>query len=208
MEMRLQIGNRGTDPGWLRRANRSWSFVSSGASSPHRAFGTYGTFVPFSKGCAQVVYTEKSGLTAGDPARGRNGEPMRKTLLLAGILIFAGTARAQMGGSINSQGSLSSAGRLNGVTVTSASLPSAPTAAADSVVNLNSKNPGAFVPSTFTSYGEAVELGKLEASMKPTTLAEAARLAQEQKKTASKKSVLVVEKNDDGKLVIAPAAKQ
>jgi len=64
------------------------------------------------------------------------------------------------------------------------------------------------VPSTFTSYGEAVELGKLEASMKPTTLAEAARLAQEQKKTANKKSVLVVERNDDGKLVIAPAAKQ
>jgi len=53
-----------------------------------------------------------------------------------------------------------------------------------------------------------VELGKLEASMKPTTLAEAARLAQEQKKTASKKRAIVVERNDDGKLVIAPAAKQ
>jgi hypothetical protein len=64
------------------------------------------------------------------------------------------------------------------------------------------------VPSTFTSYGEAVELGKLEASMKPATLAEAARLAQEQKKTASKQSAIVVERNDDGKLVIAPAAKQ
>jgi hypothetical protein len=139
---------------------------------------------------------------------------MRKTLLLAGILIFAGTARAQMGGSINNLGSISGGGSLNGVAglnagaVTSVSVPSAPTAAADSVVNLNSKNPGAFVPSTFTSYGEAVELGKLEASMKPTTLAEAARLAQEQKRTASKKSVIVVERNDDGKLVIAPAAKQ
>ena len=97
---------------------------------------------------------------------------------------------------------------LHAGAVTSVSVPSAPTAAADSVVNLNSKNPGAFVPSTFTSYGEAVELGKLEASLKPTTLAEAARLAQEQKKTASRKSVIVVERNDDGKLVIAPATKQ
>jgi hypothetical protein len=44
--------------------------------------------------------------------------------------------------------------------------------------------------------------------LKPTTLAEAARLAQEQKKTASRKSVIVVERNDDGKLVIAPATKQ
>jgi hypothetical protein len=139
---------------------------------------------------------------------------MRKTLLLAGILILAGTARAQMGGSINNLGSIGSGGSLNGSSgmnagaVTSVSVPSAPPAAADSAVNLNSKNPGAFVPSTFTSYGEAVELGKLEASMKPTTLAEAARLAQEQKKTANKKSVVVVERNDDGKLVIAPAAKQ
>jgi hypothetical protein len=201
-------------PGRLRRASRAGSLVSSGARSPQRAFGTYGTFVPFSKGCAQVVYREKSGLAAGDPARGRDGELMRKTLLLAGILIFAGTARAQMGGSINNLGSISGGGSLNGVVglnagaVTSVSVPSSPTAAADSVVNLNSKNPGAFVPSTFTSYGEAVELGKLEASMKPTTLAEAARLAQEQKKTASKKSVIVVERNDDGKLVIAPAAKR
>jgi hypothetical protein len=139
---------------------------------------------------------------------------MRKTLFLAGILVFAGTARAQTGGSINNLGSISGGGSLNGVagmnagSLASVSVPSAPTAAADSVVNQSSKNPGAFVPSTFTSYGEAVELGKLEASMKPATLAEAARLAQEQKKTASKKSVIVVERNDDGKLVIAPAAKQ
>ena len=102
-------------PGRLRRASRAGSLVSSGARSPQRAFGTYGTFVPFSKGCAQVVYREKSGLAAGDPARGRDGELMRKTLLLAGILIFAGTARAQMGGSINNLGSISGGGSLNGV---------------------------------------------------------------------------------------------
>jgi hypothetical protein len=152
-----------------------------------------------------------------ETARGCNGEPMRKTLLLVGILIFVGTARGQapMGGSINNLGSISSGGSLNGAAgmnagaLTPVSIPSAPTASADSLVNQNSKNPGQFVPSTFTNYGEAVELGKLEAAMKPMTLAEAARLAREQKKAAtSKKSVIVVDRNDDGKLVIAPAAKQ
>jgi len=149
-----------------------------------------------------------------ESARGCNGEHMRKTLLLAGILIFAGTARAQLGGSINNLGSIGGGGSLNGAAGLNAgalapiSVPSAPAAVADSVVNQNSKNPGQFVPSTFTSYGEAVELGKLEVAMKPMTLAEAARLAQEQKNKASKKNVIVVEKNDDGKLVIAPTAKQ
>jgi hypothetical protein len=141
---------------------------------------------------------------------------MRQTLLLAGILILAGTARAQapIGGSINNLGSISSGGSLNGAagmnagSLTPVSVPSAPTAAADSLANQNSKNPGQFVPSTFTSYSDAVELGKREAAMKPMTLAEAARLAQEQKKAASKKSVIVVDRTDDGKLVIAPAAKQ
>ena len=134
--------------------------------------------------------------------------------MLVGILVFAGAARAQMGGSINNLGSIGSGRSLNGAAGLNAgalapiSVPSAPAAVADSVVNQNSKNPGQFVPSTFTSYGEAVELGKLEVAMKPMTLAEAARLAQEQKNKASKKSVIVVERNDDGKLVIAPAAKQ
>jgi hypothetical protein len=151
-----------------------------------------------------------------DSARGCNGEHMRKTLLLVGILIFAGTARAQaaIGGSINNLGSIGSGGSLNGAAgmnagaLTTGSVPSAPSVAGDYLVNQNSANPGPFVPSTFTSYGEAVELGKLEAAMKPMTLAEAARLAQEQKKNASKKNVIVLEKNDDGKLVIAPTARK
>jgi hypothetical protein len=139
---------------------------------------------------------------------------MRKTLLLVGILVFAGTARAQIGGSINNLGSINSMGSLNGAAGMNAgalapiSAPSAPTTGADYAANLNSKNPGLFVPSTFTSYGEAVALGKLQADMKPMTLAEAARLAQEQKKNASKKRVIVVARNDDGKLVIVPAAKR
>jgi hypothetical protein len=138
---------------------------------------------------------------------------MKKTLLLMGILVLAGTASAQMGGSINNLGGMNSSGSLNGAAGLNAgasapiSRPSAPPAQPDSVVNLNSKNPGQFVPSTFTSYGEALELGKLEAAMKPMSLADAARMAQEQKKNASKKNAIVLEKNDDGKLVIAPTAK-
>jgi hypothetical protein len=150
-----------------------------------------------------------------ESARGCNGEHMRKTLLLVGILMVTGTARAQaaIGGSINNLGSISSGGSLNGAAgmnagaLTTGSVPSAPSVAGDSVVNQNSTNPGPFVPSTFTSYGQAVELGKLEAAMKPITLAEAARLAREQKKSASAKPAVVLEKNEDGKLVIAPTAK-
>ena len=48
-----------TGAGRLRRASRYESFVSSGSRSPQRALGTYGTFVPFSKRCAQLVYREK-----------------------------------------------------------------------------------------------------------------------------------------------------
>jgi hypothetical protein len=141
---------------------------------------------------------------------------MRKTLLLAGILIFAGTARAQapMGGSINNLSSIGAGGGLNGAAglnagaLTTGSVPSAPTTAADYVANLNSKNPGPFVPSTFTYYGDALALGKLEASLKPMTVAEAARMAQKEKKKANKKNAIVLEKNVDGKLVIAPSARQ
>ncbi len=132
---------------------------------------------------------------------------MRKTLLLAGILIVAGTARAQnVGGSVNGMGNLNHMGSLNGGSLHLAD-PNAPSAATDFAVNRDSRNPGTFEPSTFTSYGEAVELGKLEAAMKPVTLAEAARLAQAQKKTANKQNVIVVDRTDDGKLVIAPATK-
>jgi len=149
-----------------------------------------------------------------ETARGCNGEHMRKTLLLVGILVFAGTARAQMGGSINNLGSIGTTGSLNGAAgmnagaLTPVSVPSAPLVAADYVVNQNSKNPGPFVPSRFASYAEALALGKLQAEMKPMTLAEAARLAQEQKKVASKKPAIVVVSNDEGTLVIASGTKR
>ena len=203
MEIRLQIGNKQKAPG-----------PAVAGPSLGKGGSTYGTVCTFFQRMCSVRVWGDIRARSRDSARGCNGEPMRKTLLLAGILVFAGTARAQIGGSINNLGTINSMGSLNGTAGINAgatgptAMPSAPTAAADSLVNLNSKNPGQFVPSTFTSYGEAVELGNLEAKLKPMTLAEAARLAQEQKKNASKKPVRLVARNDDGKLVIAPAAKQ
>jgi hypothetical protein len=159
-------------------------------------------------------------------ARGRNGEHMKKTLLLTSFLFLAGTVYGQGvqsptgtlngAGSVNNasglgsgSGGLNGAGSINGGSVsTPAAAPSAPGAATDRSVNQNSKNPGEYVPSRFSAYGDAVALGVVESGMRPLTVAEAARMAQMQKKTAEQKPVIVVDKDEDGKLVIAPTAKK
>ena len=150
---------------------------------------------------------------------------MKKTLLLAGFVILTGTAYGQGAasptgtlngaGSINNAGTLGSGGGLNGAgsinggsVAATPAVPSAPGAAADRNVNQNSKNPGEYVPSRFSNYGDAVALGVLESGIRPPTVAEAARLAQMQKKNSEQKRVIVLDKDDDGKLVIAPASKQ
>jgi hypothetical protein len=148
-----------------------------------------------------------------ESALGCHEEDMRKTLLLAGILVFAGTARAQMGGSLNIASGLGGSGGLNGAgSINSHPVsPVTPTyapGAVDRVVNQNSKNPGEFVPSRFTNYGDAVALGVIESGMQPLTVAEAARLALMQKNNAQQKPAIVLEKDEDGKLVIAPGSKQ
>jgi hypothetical protein len=148
---------------------------------------------------------------------------MKRIVVLAGLLILTGTAHAQAvgsptgilngAGSINSAGSYGSGGGINGagsVNGPSASpaVASAPGAVADRNVNQSSKNPGEYVPSKFTNYGEAVALGEIESGMRPLTVAEAARMAQQQKKNGNTKTVIVLEKDGDGKLAIAPAAKK
>jgi hypothetical protein len=152
---------------------------------------------------------------------------MKKTLLVASFLILAGTIHGQAAasptGTLNGAGSINNAssvgsgsGGLNGagsINGGSAPAPAAPAsapgaAAADRSVNQNSKNPGEYVPSRFTNYGDAVALGVVESGMRPLTVAEAARLAQMQKKNAEQKPVIVLDKDDDGKLVIAPASKK
>ena len=110
---------------------------------------------------------------------------------------------------IGSAGGINGAASINGGSAVSATAPTgAPGAAADRAVNQNSKNPGEYVPSRFSNYGDAVALGVLESGIRPPTVAEAARLAQMQKKNSEQKRVIVLDKDDDGKLVIAPASKQ
>lgn len=148
---------------------------------------------------------------------------MKKTLLLASFLILAGTVHAQVvaspsgtlngAGSLNSAGSIGSGGALNGLgsintpSVSAAVPASTPAAAMDRVVNQNSKNPGDYVPSRFSNYGDAVALGVVESGVRPLTVAEAARQAQTQKKNDEQKRVIVLDRDANGKLAIAAPAK-
>jgi hypothetical protein len=146
---------------------------------------------------------------------------MKKTLMLASFLILAGTVHGQSGngtlnsaGSINNLAGIGSAGGINGGASTNggsyvAPAPtSAPGAAVDRAVNQNSKNPGEYVPSRFSNYGDAVALGVIESGIRPLTVAEAARQAQEQRKNAEQKRVIVLDRDANGNLVIAPEAKK
>jgi hypothetical protein len=132
---------------------------------------------------------------------------MRAALVLAIVLIFAGTAQAQFGGeNISSAGgSINGAGSLN----SHHSTPTSSTSSVnlDSSVNMNSKNPGEFVPSTYSSYRDALETAKLEAELRPITVAEAARLAQERKKKATDTAVIQLDEDEHGNLVIASVKK-
>jgi hypothetical protein len=108
---------------------------------------------------------------------------------------------------VGSGGGLNGAGSINGPSAAPAGPVSAPGAAADRNVNQSSKNPGEYVPSRYSSYGDAVALGVVESGIRPLTVAEAARLAQMQKKNAEQKRVIVLEKDANGNLVIAPTTK-
>ena len=132
---------------------------------------------------------------------------MKAALVLAIVLIFAGTAHAQFGGEniTSAGGSINGAGSLN-------SHHSTPTSPAnpvnlDASVNMNSKNPGEFVPSTFSSYQDALATAKMEADFRPMTVAEAARLSQDRKKNANDKASIQLDEDEHGKLVITSVKK-
>jgi hypothetical protein len=128
---------------------------------------------------------------------------MRTVILSAIVLIFAGTAHAQWtGGSINTASSIGQGRELN---THHAPTPLGPSHTnLDASVNSNSKNPGEFVPSKFSAYRDALAEAKLEAAMRPLTVAEAAR--QEQERRGKSKDVKVIQLDEDaqGKLEIAP----
>lgn len=133
---------------------------------------------------------------------------MRIVILSAIVLIFAGTAHAQLlGGSINTGGSsINHSTTLNTNVISSTSSGSAP-AVSDLVVNRNSKNPGEFVPSTFTTYQDILAEAKLQAALRPQTVAEAARQEQERRSKSKDANVIQLDEDAHGKLMIAGAKK-
>jgi hypothetical protein len=123
---------------------------------------------------------------------------MKKIILLAGIAMLAGSAQAQM----RSSGMSSSSGSL------SFSHPSHGTPAPPPQANVSATNPGEFVPSTFESYNEAVITGQEQLNARPVTVAEAARIFQAQRKSESQKPALIVEQDDNGRMVISSGKQQ
>jgi hypothetical protein len=131
---------------------------------------------------------------------------MRTTLALAIFLIFAGTAHAQWnGGSINAVSSIGQGGELNARHAATPLGPSHPNLEAG--VNMNSKNPGEFVPSTFTSFTDVLREAKLQAALRPLTVAEAARQEQERRSKAKDVNVIQLDEDAQGRLLIARAKK-
>ena len=121
---------------------------------------------------------------------------MKKIILLTGIALLAGSAQAQMRSSAmsSSGGSLSFSHPSHGA--------SAP------LVNVSATNPGEFVPSTFESYNEAVITGREQLNATPVTVAEAARILQASKKSEVQKPALMVEQDNNGKMIISSGKQQ
>jgi hypothetical protein len=134
---------------------------------------------------------------------------MRTVFALAIVLIFAGSAHAQFsGGVVNTGGSsINHATTLNTNVSTSTTNSGSASAASDVVVNRNSKNPGEFVPSKYSTYQDVLAEAKLEAALRPTTVAEAARQEQERRSKSKDANVIQFDEDAQGKLVIAQAKK-
>ena len=73
---------------------------------------------------------------------------------------------------------------------------------------MSATNPGEFVPSTFESYKEAVIIGQEQLNARPVTVAEAARIFQAQKKSESQKHALIVEQDNNGRMIISSGKQQ
>lgn len=131
---------------------------------------------------------------------------MRTVIFSAIVLFFAGTAHAQWnGGSINAGSSLGQGGEIN---AHHAPLQLGPGPAnLDAGVNMNSKNSGEFVPSTFASFQDVLAEAKLQAALRPLTVAQAARQEQERRSKSQDAKVIQLDQDAQGKLVIAPAKK-
>ena len=67
---------------------------------------------------------------------------------------------------------------------------------------ISAKNDGQFfLPSTFASYDQAIEIGQLAADAKPPRVGEIARLVRERKKNSRRSAILIVEQDRYGRMI-------
>ena len=122
---------------------------------------------------------------------------MKKTFLLVGILLAAGTASAQ--GSISSGGGLNSVNGITSYRIASMRCDSATDPRSSQVIS--AKNDGQFLPSTFATYDQAIQIGQLAANAEPPKLGEIARSVREQKKNSRQSAILIVEQDQYGRMI-------
>jgi hypothetical protein len=123
---------------------------------------------------------------------------MKKILFLAAALFLASTAHGQA--------SVGLGGGSSGVSFPTVShigtiltLGTGVDQRASCVTS--AKNDGAFIPSAFQSYDEAIAAAEKIANAKPMTLGEIARQVREEKKVAQQTAVLVVSQDQRGNMI-------
>ncbi|MGH9712602.1 MAG: hypothetical protein ACRD5M_04805 [Candidatus Acidiferrales bacterium] len=125
---------------------------------------------------------------------------MKRVLILAGGLLMATSAHAQIGGSINSGGGMNSVSGITSYRIASMRCDSG-SDPRSSVVTA-AKNDGPFEPTTFATYEQAIEIGQIAANAAPPRLGEIARQTREHRKNATQPPVLVAEQDQFGRMVV------
>jgi hypothetical protein len=118
---------------------------------------------------------------------------MKTVLLLSAALLLAGTAHAQ--------------GAYSGSSLSPVVINATPIQPYGKITRgcnctvVSARNDGAFFPSAFEGYDQAVQEGETALKDAQVTVAEAARLNREQKKTAPQTATLVAVQDDRGRVV-------
>jgi hypothetical protein len=143
-----------------------------------------------------------------DSAMRRTWGRAMKFFMMAGVLLFAGvgsvSAQGYVGGSSVGAGSgLNGVGTVNGSgSINGGSSATGGVSEPRHTENVQARNPGEFVPSTFENYPAALSLGEAAERMRQPTVAQAARLAQQARAAGVTKPALLLEKNSEGKLIV------
>jgi hypothetical protein len=131
---------------------------------------------------------------------------MTKTILAAAIFLFAGAsaAYAQHPAAMNPSPSSFGGGGGSGGGFSSISSGVRSKPAPPAAVNVSVRNDGAFIPSTFEYYADAVAEGDKFLNVRPTSLGDLSRQVREQKKAAGDRARIFVDQDEDGKLRYSP----